>query len=925
MSLAKYREKRTFSQTPEPEGGKASGGELRFVIQKHAASRLHYDFRLEMEGVLKSWAVPKGPTTDPSIKRLAMMVEDHPYDYRNFEGVIPDGNYGAGTVIVWDEGTYEPLEPAKDRKEQEKLLLKELYAGSLKFVLHGKKLKGEFALVRTRGQGENSWLLIKHRDKYAAETDITLKDKSVLSRKTLEQMAKKPVATYGKTIVQPGSTKKDDATSKKKINIKDAAPAKSSKKAAPVKKAAKKAAASKTAVKKKARPHPGLSKLLDNAPQAKFPKTLQPMLATLVNKPFDDADWLYEIKWDGYRTLALMNKGQATMLSRNGKSFDEKFYPIHQAITGWGINAVVDGEIVVVNEKGVSDFGALQGWRSEADGNLLYYVFDIVWLDGKNLMELPLTERKEILQSLISGTDDCIRLSEGVAATGTHFFEAAKKMGLEGIIAKKAGSTYLPGLRTQEWLKIKTGKRQEVVIGGYTRNENTSKPFSSLLVGVYEKGKLQYTGKIGTGFSQQLQKQLLQQFKPLEIKQCPFVTVPDINKPSRFRPNPPQATATWLKPRLICEVSFAEMTSDGVMRHPSFEGMREDKQPETVHTETPVPAEKLVTTRKSKLETTLVKTAPKQDRKTLLNPKDETQVRSIGGHELKFTNLSKIYWPSEKYTKRDLLNYYYQAAPFILPYLKNRPQSLNRFPNGINGESFYQKNVTGKVPDWIETFPYHSNADGQDRNFMVCTDEAGLMYMASLGCIEMNPWNSRVEAPDYPDWCILDLDPDTTNTFEQVIRTAQVIKQILDDINVPAYCKTSGSTGIHIYIPLKAQYTYDECQLFGKWVAQQAHAQLPGFTSIERMTKNRKGKLYIDYLQNRPQATLAAPYAVRPKPGATVSMPLFWEEVKKGLSIKNFTIKNAIARMRNNGDIFKPVLGKGINMGRVLKLMNREP
>jgi bifunctional non-homologous end joining protein LigD len=411
----------------------------------------------------------------------------------------------------------------------------------------------------------------------------------------------------------------------------------------------------------------------------------------------------------------------------------------------------------------------------------------------------------------------------------------------------------------------------------------------------------------------------------LIVKKSPFTVTPNVNEPSRFRPNPPHAEAYWLKPKLVCEVSFAEITRDGVLRHPSFEGMREDKAPKDVHAEVvkPLKAVEPVKVRggkrppKPKAEAAIeLEPAVSGGRRTLLNPSEQTQVRAVSGHQLKFNNLSKVFWPKEGYTKRDLLNYYYQSAPYILPYLKNRPQSLNRFPNGIVGKSFYQKDVTATAPDWVKQFPYHTST-GEDKNFLVVEDEASLLWMANLGAIEMNPWNSTIKKPDHPDWCIIDLDPTEKNSFEQVIRTALVVKQVLADLDVTGYPKTSGSTGIHIYIPMGARYTYDECQAFGKLIATRVHAALPKITSIERLTNRRKGCIYVDYLQNRPKATLAAPYSVRPKPGATVSMPLFWEEVKKGLKMQHFTLKNAMERIRSEGDIFKPVLGKGVNLRKI--------
>jgi bifunctional non-homologous end joining protein LigD len=862
MALKEYKKKRSFSATPEPEGGKPSGKVLQFVVQKHAASHLHYDFRLEMEGVLKSWAIPKGPSLNPADKRLAMQVEDHPFGYKDFEGIIPAGNYGAGTVMVWDEGTYEPLGETEGTKvEQDRILRKELRAGSLKFRLNGKKLKGEFALVRTRGRGDNSWLLIKHRDRFASDKPVIEKDKSVVSHKTLEQIAGNPRAKQWKS----------DREEKAEIAL-------------PI-----------------------------TGRKAPMPRDLSPMLATLVDKPFDKAGWSYEIKWDGYRALGYLKKGKVELRSRNNKSF-EKYYPVYEAFKEWKIDALVDGELVVLNEKGQSNFSELQNWRSEADGSLIYYLFDLLWLEGRDLTGLPLSERRTLLQSVVPA-EGIIRYSESFETSGTEFFATAQKMGLEGIMAKKTDSYYTPGIRTKEWLKIKTASRQEVVIGGYTRNEGTAKLFSSLLVGVFEKGRLQYTGKIGTGFTEKMQKEMMRQFRPLVQKACPFDTEPDINKPSRFRPDPLEAKATWLKPVLVGEVAFREMTEDGVMRHPSFEGMREDKDAKEVVRETALPAQQVVADK-------ALTPVSKRERKTLLNPADESQAREINGHELHFTHLSKIFWPKEKYTKRDLLNYYYQVAPYILPYLKDRPQSLNRHPNGITGPGFYQKNVSGKVPDWIETFPYHSAQDEEDKEFLVCTDEASLLYMISLGCIEVNPWSSRVKAPDNPDWCIIDLDPDKKTPFDKVIEAAQVTKKILEAAGVDAYCKTSGSTGLHIYFPLGGQYTYEHSKEFARLIVSRVHDEIPDYTTIERTVKDRKGRMYLDFLQNRPQATIAAPYSVRPKPGATVSAPLHWEEVKKGLTTQDFTIRNMAARLKETGDLFKPVLGKGINMEKALKKLN---
>ncbi|MDB5119329.1 MAG: ligase [Sphingobacteriales bacterium] len=893
MTLDKYNQKRDFTKTSEPKSGKITDKEkLHFVIQKHAASHLHYDFRLEMEGVLKSWAVPKGPSTDPKIKRLAMMVEDHPYDYRNFEGIIPQGEYGGGTVIVWDEGTYEPIEEIKSKKGQEKYLLDQLKSGSLKIKLHGKKLKGEFALVKTHGMGEKGWLLIKHKDDFASTADITKKDQSVKSGETIEVIAKTSDNIYGKNM-EPKSSKAKADTEKNAGALDTLADE------------------AEDAI------EVDIEASLRKASMTQFPDKLKPMLATLVDEPFDNPDWVYEVKWDGYRALALLNKGEVELKSRNDKSFNEKFYPIPKILSNWKMDAVFDGEIVVLNKKGLSDFGALQNWRSEADGDLIFYVFDILWLDGKNLMDLPLKERQAILDATLPADDDQVRVSKVFNANGVDFFHAAEKMGLEGIIAKKTESTYSPNFRSKEWLKIKVHKRQEVIIAGYTKNEDTTKSFSSLLLGAYKGQSLQYVGKVGTGFSNSLQKQMMEKFNQLVIKESPFEESPDYNKPSRFRPNPPKAKATWLKPELVCEIAFAEVTSDGVFRHPSFQGMREDKNAKEVVIEKEVPTQEVIETDEDEVKQSLVSSPKSKASKTLLNPKDETQVRKVNGKELKFTNLSKVYWPEDGVTKRDMFNYYYQIQEYILPYLKNRPLSLNRFPNGIHGPSFYQKDVKGKAPEWAKRFPYVTS-DGEQKEYLVGNDEATLLWAASLGCIEMNPWFSRVQSPDNPDYCVIDLDPDK-NTFEQVIEAALEIKKVLDAINVPSYCKTSGSTGIHIYIPLNAKYSYDQSQMFAKLIVNLVHKQIPDYTSLERMVANRKGKMYLDFLQNRPGATIAGPYSLRPKPGATVSMPLHWDEVKPGLQMRDFTIHNTIERLKTEGDLFKGVLGEGIDLLKTIE------
>ena len=938
MALTEYKNKRRFANTPEPEGKstgtKTGSNSLFFVIQKHDASHLHYDLRLEMKGVMKSWAVPKGPSLNPADKRLAMHVEDHPIEYNDFEGIIPKGNYGAGTVIIWDRGTYEPVEetskksrtPASrtaqkspnrplghlPKSEQEKILLKAYYSGSLKIKLHGTKIKGEFALVKTTGSAENAWLLIKHRDEHSSEVDITQKDKSIVSGKTIEQMATdKKSKQWISNRSSDGKLKKDSKS-------------KNSRKSAIEDKTEEVAETSPDSEKNYDEIVKEILADVRKKKRSAMPGDLKPMLATLVDEPFDDPEWIYEVKWDGYRTLAYLDQGKVELRSRNNNSFIKKFFPVYNALKEWPIKAIVDGEIVVVDEKGLSNFNSLQNWASESDGDLLMYVFDLLWVDGVDCTELPLLERREMLRRLVPD-EGIIRFSEHFETSGIEFFSVAQQMGLEGIIAKRTDSTYHPDIRTRNWLKIKTEQRHEAVIAGYTRNEGSNKLFSALILGVYDNGDLQFIGQAGTGFTDKMQTQILKKLKPLETTKCPFPVQPIINKPTRFRRNPPKTDVTWVKPTLVCEVRYQELTSEGIMRHPSFQGMREDKKATEVVREvpssTPTVVEEIGENKEDskQIENGGNKKQKKvKDGSEFLNPTEESQTKKVGGHELTFTNLSKLYWPKEKISKRDMINYYYSMLPYMLPYMKDRPQSLNRHPNGINGESFYQKNVAGKVDEWITTHHYKNTTHAGEKTFFVCTNEESLLYIAKLGCIEMNPWHSRIQSPDNPDWCVIDLDPDT-NSFEQVIEVANVVRKILEAVDIPSYPKTSGSTGIHIYIPLGARYSYEQSKQLAELLVTFAHDELGSFTSIVRNPAKRRGKIYLDFLQNRAIQTIAAPYSLRPKPGATASAPLHWDEIKKGLSIQNFTIFNMAERVRAEGDLFKGVLGKGIDLQKVLK------
>jgi bifunctional non-homologous end joining protein LigD len=627
-------------------------------------------------------------------------------------------------------------------------------------------------------------------------------------------------------------------------------------------------------------------------PKTAMPKDLKPMLATLLDKPFDDKDWQFEIKWDGYRTLAYCAEGNVALRSRNNRSFNDKYQSIVAALNQWPLNAVLDGEIVVLSEEGKADFGALQNWSAEAEGKLVYYVFDLLWLEGINLMDEPLEIRREVLRKIFPDSGP-IRYSHAIEECGRDFFATAKQSGIEGIIAKENGASYTPGIRSEHWYKMKAETRHEAIICGYTKKKDSDRLISSLILGIPKGGELQYIGQVGTGFSGRTLQELFLKMNPLFTTKCPFSTQPNTGAPTM-----------WVKPRLVCEVKYTELTRDGIMRHPSFQGLREDKTAAEINIED-LPNESNSEDWNTEGEAKFIQKG------------QQTAIVTLDGHRLRLTNLTKIYWPKEKIVKGDLLNYYHQMAPYILPYMKDRPQSLNRFPNGINGKSFYQKDMKGKVESWLKTFERYGERSGA-KDFIVCTDSASLLYMANLGCIEMNPWHSRVSAPLFPDWCVIDLDPGSIS-FEKVIETANVVHAVLESLSIPSYPKTSGSTGIHIYIPLGAKYNYEQSRQLAELIATLVHHELPEFTSLVRNPEKRRDKIYIDYLQNRPIQTICAPYSVRPKPGATVSAPLHWEEVKKGLKISQFTIHNMVERVKREEDLFQGVLQEGIDLNKVLR------
>ena len=645
------------------------------------------------------------------------------------------------------------------------------------------------------------------------------------------------------------------------------------------------------------------------------------MLTTLVDEPFDSEDWVYEIKWDGYRAISSIINGSIELYSRNNISFKHRYHEVIDALSAWDTNAVLDGEVVALDENGHSKFQFLQNWQSSQRGSLVYYVFDILWLDGYDVTQMPLLERKQLLKEIIPG-GEVIRYSDHVEKNGINFFKAAREKDLEGIIAKNKKSSYEIGVRSRNWLKIKTEARQEAVICGFTAPRASRQYFGALILGIYEDDKLVYAGHTGSGFNEKSLKETWNKLQPLITHECPFDKKPRTNMP-----------ATWVKPKLVCEIKFQEWTHENIMRVPIFMGLRPDKEPGEVKKEKEMATKKvqksagtkeIVATSKNKpaVKKPTAKTSIATNKKTTskgewLDESEKETSKKLNGHELKLTNLDKIYWKKEGYTKRDLLNYYHAVAPYMLPYMKNRPQSLNRHPNGINGMSFFQKNVRGKVANWIETFEEYSESTDETVHYFVCTNEASLVYLANLGCIEMNPWHSTTMKPNNPDYCLIDLDPHEIG-FDKVIESAQGVKRVLDELDIPAWCKTSGASGLHICIPLGTKYTYDQSRQLAELLANLIHHEVPSFTSVERSPSKRRKKVYLDYLQNSKGQTVACVYSARPKPGATVSTPVFWEEVKKGLSPSNFTIKNLFERLKAEGDIFRAVYAKGIDLRKTL-------
>jgi bifunctional non-homologous end joining protein LigD len=856
-SLTEYQRKRDFSKTPEPRGTPQPGGTNRFVVQKHWATRLHYDFRLEMEGVLVSWAIPKGPTLNPAERRLAAHVEDHPVDYFDFEGLIPKGEYGGGTVMIWDWGTYslEESPPAAS-----------LARGELKFRLEGQKLRGRYALVRTRS--EKDWLLIKKRDEAADPSfDIESLGTSVKTGRTREQIEAGADAVWS------------------------------------------------------SRREPDMGGLIDlqAARKAPMPSRVEVMKATLVDAPFDDEAWLFEIKWDGVRVVSFLDGGRIELRTRRleGAQVQQR-YPELMAVPAAvkAKQAILDGEVIAYDDEGRPSFEALQRLHSAPPKRIEYQVFDLLYLDGQLLYRVPLETRKHLLRNILQ-PNRLVRYSDHVVRDGRALFEQARTRRLEGIVAKRRDSVYEPGKRSRAWLKIKALLQQEVVIGGYTAPRAGRKHFGALIVGVYQDGELRYAGHVGAGFDEDSLARIAKELRARHTARSPFAgKPPKTNEPEQ-----------WVKPELACEVKFSEWTRDGQMRQPVFLGMRDDVRPRDVQRERPEAADRTrrlaaraaptPETNGKARRSVQVKPTPKRE----ANPPAAAVVAAlrrldqlgkvgdweIGGQTVHVTNLDKVLFPEDKLTKRDLIRFYCGIAPLLLPYLKDRPLSMNPHPDGIHGKSYWVKDKPGYAPDWIETFEYRD--EKAVKHWILVNDVATLAWVANHAVIDLHPWYSRADRPEYPDWAVVDLDPAQGATFADVVMVAKVVKAGLDHLRLTGFPKTTGKRGIHIYIPIERRYTFEETRGFTEKLARMIAQVLPDKITEEWSKARRTGKIRIDYTQNVINKTLAGPYSVRPEVGAPVSTPITWEELDDPtLRPNGWTVKNIDRRVKEKGDLFRGAL-----------------
>ena len=856
MGLQEYKRKRDFKKTPEPAGKVAPAKGNSFVIQKHAASRLHYDFRLEMEGVLRSWAVPKGPSLDPAEKRLAVHVEDHPLDYGDFEGIIPKGQYGGGTVLLWDHGTWYPEgDPVKAYKK-----------GHIKFRLEGEKLHGGWHLVRLHGDraGENkeNWLLFKADDEIAVpgSGDALVEEypKSVTTGLTLEEIAANPDRVW--------KSNREEKVEKKK------APAKK----APVQKAV-------TAP--------------EGARKAKLPAKVAPQLATLVSDPPQGEEWIHELKFDGYRVLCELKDGKVRIITRNGKDWTDRFGQVAEAIADLPAQeALLDGEVAVLLPNGTTSFQALQNALGGGSENLVYFAFDILHLDGYDLRPVPLLQRKEALAALVSNREGTLRLSDHVQGAGEEFYRHACDFALEGIISKRGDQPYRSG-RGKDWVKVKCLKRQEMVIVGFTDPEGSRTGFGALHLAVNEDGELVYAGKVGTGFNTRTLTDLRKKLGKLEQKTPAFKKAPRGAEARRSH---------WVEPKLVAEVAFTEWTEDGILRHPTFQGLREDKSPSEVVREVAQPTAKIEkkTVEKKAVKTTAKKTAKTPAKKTAkkkgdtppLGPeRDPEGITEIAG--VKISNPDRVLYPEQGLTKRELALFYERIQDWILPQIKNRPLTMVRCPSGQGKQCFYQKHVSDQFPASIKRVKVEEGAGAEP--YGAVDSLTGLIYLVQMGVLELHIWGSHIDDIEKPDYIVFDLDPDEGLSWERVVEGTLKVREKLEGLGLRTWLKTTGGKGLHVCVPITRRDDWDEVKAFTKAVVESIVADEPNRYTSKLPKASRKGKIFIDYLRNGRGATSIGAYSTRARPGAPVSTPLFWEELETDVRANTYNVRNLPERLES--------------------------
>jgi bifunctional non-homologous end joining protein LigD len=853
-ALNEYRRKRDFRATPEPLGRREKSPRPIFVVQRHAASRLHFDFRLEINGALASWAVPKGPPEERGEKRLAIHVEDHPLDYANFEGEIPKGNYGAGQVQIWDRGTFEVEGPPSAAEQVER--------GDLKFSLEGQRLQGRFALVKMRkSQRGNEWLLIRKTDPDAGASAAESAAGSV-TRGATPRVSGARIEAFGG------------------------------------RKGAKKSA---------------------------MPERVAVQLATLADKPFSNPDWLFEIKWDGERALAFIRDGDVELRARSARDITSEYPELRELAKRVDARkAILDGEIVVLDASGRSEFARIQPRfgvvnppRSlQEKAPVTFYAFDLLYADGYDLRGVSLEERKQELRKILSPSER-VRFSDHQVEKGLELLEVAKRQGLEGIIAKRRDSVY-EGRRSPQWLKFKIVSDTDVVVGGFTAPRKTRDHFGALLMGLYdEKKQLEYIGSVGTGFTQESLDRTFQTLSELQVAGSPFRDAPRLKE-----------SVTWVRPELVARIRYGNWTNDRKLRQPVFVGFQEDRKPQECRLEDQEFTHPASETRKAMVGATYGSRGRKRtevgissparalaSRKTVPAETLEKELESgqgesievdLEGKPLSLTHLNKVWFPKNPaLRKRDVLAYYWRVAPHILPFLKERPMVLKRYPNGIGEKFFFQKAAPASRPAWIRTVQIESKERGEDIAYFLVDDVADLLYLTNLGCIDHNPWSSRADDQPHPDFVFFDLDPTDGTSFESVLKVARAVEKHLRSIRLRSYLKTSGATGVHIFVPLEPTYTYEEVRLFAAAIGQRVSAELPNLVTSERSVgKRKKGTVLIDALQNSLGKPLAAVYSLRPQPGAPVSTPVSSAELQKGFRPGDFTIEAIFTRLKRSGDLW---------------------